>query len=70
MKMTEASDYVQQNARYMADAPDESKYFVRWPTTNSIAFFYSNTYDLAVQVFKFANTKRGREIGKILEKHG
>lgn len=64
MKMSEASEFVQNNARYMADSPC-TPYFVRFPTPYSSKVFFSNdTYDLVVQVFRFANTKRGREMSR------
>lgn len=67
--LNQARNYVIKNGRFMEDAPDDSKYFVKFPTTYSPTTFYAEfVEDLPKKLFNFGKSKKGKSLWENLPK--
>lgn len=69
MKKKQAVNFVCTHGLFQEDAPDNSKYFVRFPTSFSTkVIFAPDTESLVEKLFRFSLTKEGKELWNILDK--
>lgn len=64
MKRDDVTAYISKYGRYVKTAPENAKYYVRFPNPYSGKIFFSgDTHDLAEKLYTFANTTRqGRKM--------
>lgn len=69
MKKKQAINFVCVHGQFQENAPDSSKYFVRFPKPFSTkVIFAPDTESLAEKLFRFSLTKEGKELWNILDK--